>query len=661
MILERVLQKYKTERGTDTVRQFGELKGQDLIQLLNTLASEGALTTPGVIHKLQATHPMGAQSSLFIRENVFIHAASTDFKFSLSSALGKRGFIDKIQLQEMKDIRKAEQPIPSLARLLLRHKLIDDANLKAVINHLNEVLAYEIMMWKNCDFKLIPVEPNPEDFSTYFAGDLDAQNLLEVTEFAADADKNLPVLMLMRERLSNPNMILKRLREADPTELSEPQNHVYQAVNNRNSLRDILLLSDLGYFETYTALFQLLSWETIGMGSLETPRYVKKAPESPAPRPAPTPVRPTPAPVRAEAPAAPAAMDERSFLRRARGADLFQVLSALIKGGKRSGKLRVENQKSVVHSDLMLHEGNLVHATSTMYSQRFGDLLVHKGVITVEDLQEALDAQKSQKGKHLGEILVAQKLIDAEIIPQIIYHQIECVLYELLSWADAKFFFEESSTPLQQEFVVFADYEIADGRLIQREGSSEPKGRDVLGDADKNLAILLMIKEKMPNPSAVVKRTDEEPASELSEEQKHVVALVNGRHSINDILVLSDLDYFASYTAIFQIFSSGLIEIEKEAAAPLSRPKPTIAPSAAPSVAPSVVPSATPSASPSALARPELARGPAAGGGDAAQYEQLRKLLGEDLLRAMLQFPPRQAPALRKGLEALVEMGLSAK
>jgi len=654
------------------VRQFGELKGQDLIQLLNTLATEGALTAPGVIHKLQATHPMGAQNSLFIRENVFIHATSTDYKFSLSSALGKRGFIDKIQLQEMKDIRKAEQPTPSLARLLLRHKLIDDANLKAVINHLNEVLAYEIMMWKTCDFKLIPVEHNPEDFSTYFAGELEAERLLDVTEFAADADKNLPVLMLMREKLSNPNMILKRLREADPAELSDPQNHVYQAVNNRNSLRDVLLLSDLGYFETYTALFQLLSWETIGMGSLETPRYAKKAPEPMVSRPAATP-RPTPAatPARAEAPVVPtSASDERSFLRRARGADLFQVLSALIKGGKRSGKLRVENQKSVIHSDLMLHEGNLVHASSTMYSQRFGDLLVHKGLITVEDLQDALETQKEQKGKHLGEILVAEKLIQAEIIPQLVYHQIECVLYELLSWADAKFFFEESATPLQQEFVVFADYEIVDGRLIQREGSSEPKGRDVLGDADKNLAILLMIKEKMPNPSAVVKRTAQEPVSELSEEQKQVIALVNGQHSINDLLVLSDLDYFATYTALFQIFSSGLIEIQKEApasapaaSAPLSRPKPTMTPSAASNAASNAASStlASPVARPEPIKSAAASAAPAGGGGDAAQYEQLRKLLGEDLLCALMQFPARQAPALRKGLEALVEMGLSAR
>jgi hypothetical protein len=637
------------------VRQFGELKGQDLIQLLNTLASEGVLNTPGVIHKLQATHPLGAQSNLFIRDNVFIHASSTDYKFSLSSALGRRNFIDKNQLQEIKDIRKAEDPTPTLAKLLLRQELLSEKDLKEVINHLNEVLAYEIMMWPSCDFKLYNLEERPEEFANYFASELGSEHLLAVGDFASEADKNMPVLLLMREKLANPNMVIRRLREPNENELSDPQNYVFQLVNNRASLRDILLLSDLTYFESYTALFQLLSWEMIGSGGLETPRYAKKSSEPSVARPVPTPQRATvaTAQVAKAVPAVePAAepVEERVFVRRARGADLFQVLSTLISSGKRSGKLVVENQKQTVRSELVLHQGNLVHASSSMYSQRFGDLLVHKGLITVGQLREALEEQKEHKDKHLGEILVSEQLIQPETIPNIVYHQIECVLYELLSWPDAKFFFEESATPLQQEFVVFADYEIVDGRLIHREGSSEPQGRDVLGDADKNLAILLMIKEKMPNPSAVLGRTAKAPESELSDEQKQVIALVDGSHSINDVLVLSDLDYFAAYSALFQVFSAGLIEIQQEKSA-IQQPVPSRAPIAA----------AINRAKPSPVQRPEVvasASSPAAVGNTQA-YEQLRKLLGEDLLRTLQQIPAHQAPILRKGLEALLEMALS--
>lgn len=637
------------------MRQFGELKGQDLIQLLNTLAGESVLKTPGVIHKLQATHSLGVQSSLFIRDNVFIHAASTDFKFSLSSALGKRGLIEKQQLQDIKELRKAQHPMPTLAQMLLKRQLIAEPTLKQVINHLHEVVAYEIMMWPTVDFKLITVDEQPEELATFFAVDLTSEGLLDVESFALDADKNMPVLALMREKLGNLNMILRRLREVPGDELSEVQAKIFHLVNNRNSLREILLLSDLGYFETYTALFQMLSWEMIGMGSLETPRYIKKSvePLTSTVRAMPVASRPVAVP-RTEAAAPPTKSDERVFLRRARGADLFQVLSSLIKEGKRSGKLLIESQKSVVRSELMLHQGNLVHASSTMYSHRFGDLLVKKGLITDEQLRAALEEQKVQAGKHLGEILVEASLIAADTIPKILYHQIECVLYEVLSWPDAKFYFEAAAKPLQQKFGVFADYEIVDGRLIHREGSGEPSGRDVLGDADKNLQILLMIKEKMPEPKALVRQTMRKPESELSAEQKHVMELVTGKNSIYDILVLSDLDYFETYTALFQIFSAGLIELQGAVEAPVVEALPVRKPAAA---RPAVSSEGLPRPAAVSPSRP-VSVSPAAA---PTTYEQLRQLLGDDLLCALTQVPAHQGAALRKALEALLEMAHSSR
>lgn len=645
------------------MRHFGELKGQDLIQLLNTLAGEGVLNTPGVVHRLQATHSLGAQINLYFRDNVFIHATSTDFKFSLSSALGKRGLITKSQLQDLKEVRKTLHPTPSLAQLLLKQQLISETRLKEVINHLNEVVTYEIIMWPMADFKLIPLEKQPDEWSSFFAAELSSEGLLDVKDFALDAEKNMPVLALMREKLSNPNMILRRLREVANEELSELQIHVFQLVNNRNSLREILLLSDLSYFQTYTALFQLLSWEIIATGQLETPRYMKKSPEAPVSTERTTASTPTPSHVdtipRSESQTAIPDSPPRIFLRRARGADLFQVLSSLIKEGKRSGKLWVENQKSMVHSEMMLHQGNLVHASSTMYSHRFGDLLVKKGLITDEQLQKALATQKQHPGKHLGEILVEAGLIAADTIPKILYHQIECVLYEILSWPDAKFYFEPEAKPLQQKFGIFADYEIIDGRLIRREGSGQPSGRDVLGDADKNLPILLMIKEKMPEPKALVRRTSREPESPLSHEQQQIMALVTGAHSIYDILVLSDLDYFQTYSALFQIFSAGLIEL---------------VPETQPTQLPAVLKSASPPAKPETPLRPTVSTDPRsvttkqsslvstpslASAGTVtipAEYQQLRQLLGDDLLRALAQISPQQGAALRKALEAIIEL-----
>jgi hypothetical protein len=640
------------------VKHLGELKGQDLIQLLNTLAGEGTLNTPGVVHRLQASHGRGNVASLWIRENVLIHSHSTEFKSSLSSALIRRGLLDKNQVQDLKAFRKSLNPVPGLAALLRQEKILPEQLLLRIINHLNEFLAYEIMTLPLADFKLIKVNPATEDTSTFLAADLPLTELLRVPDLAADAEKNLPVLALIREKLNTPHLILKRTQDTPETELAPHHLKLFKLINGRNSLRDILLGADLDYFETYASLFQLLSWNIITTGSSE-PTRLRKVSETPAARPTPRPSTGTDT-----SPPSPEAIPEpeqteqdRLFLTRARGSDLFQVLNGLLAEHAGSGKLMVENQKNHVHSELMLYEGNLVHASSSMYSQRFGDLLVKKGLISQPQLEETLAEQKQHPGKHLGEMLVERQLIQPDTIPKIVYHQIECVLYEILSWSDAKFFFQAGAQPLQHQVAVSADYEIVEGRLIQRP-HADHQGRDVLGDADKNLQILLMIKEKMPQPEALVHLTSRRPEGSLSAEHQHILRFVNGEHSINDILVLSDLDYFASYAALFQIYSAGLIEIQSPPQAttsptprtkPVQRTRPET-PSLPPGLTPHVpqtpppVRASTPTNSPQAVA-----------------YERLRKLLGDDILRALGQIPPHQAPAVRKALEALIEMGHSSR
>jgi hypothetical protein len=550
------------------VRDFGVLKGPDLIQLLSTLLGEGLLLQPGQVHILQATHTrLGTKSELVIHEGHLVHGASNDYKFRLGQTLLKKGLLhDKKQLEELnEEVRLGGR---SKAQILIDKGWVKPATLTQVVNHLIEVIAYEVLMWKETDFKLHSQAINPDDYLSYLGAALPLKELQSVAAFVQDADKNLAVLTLMRDTLDNPNMILRRTREVEPEDVSEHQYQVYQYVNNRNSLREVILLSELSYFETFTSLFQLLGWDMVARGNLDVPHYAKKTPSaSGAP-----PTRPTPPPSKPAPPSAMAALKStlmspmatsgvqggREFLKRTKGADLLQIMVSLIKSGRRSGKLVIDNQKNIVRSELTLQRGNLVHATSTLYSDRFGDLLVKKGLIEPEDLRDALEEQKVHRDQRLGQILVNKGLISAETIPKLVYHQMECVLYEVLCWADAKFYYQEAPETQQNEFVVYADYEVVEGRLVSKH---KHDGRDLLADADKNLPILLLIREKMPHPKAIVQPTGKEPPEPLSDEQQQVLAMVNGSHTINDIIALSDLHYFPTYVSLFQIYGAGLIEL----------------------------------------------------------------------------------------------------
>lgn len=552
------------------MRDFGVLKGPDLIQLLSTLLGEGLLLQPGQVHILQASHTrLGTKSELVIHEGHLIHGASNDYKFRLGQTLLKKGLLhDKKQLEELnEEVRLGGR---SKAQILIDKGWVQPETLTQVVNHLIEVIAYEVLMWKETDFKLHSQPVSSDDFQAYLGAALPIKALQSVAAFVQDADKNLAVLTLMRDTLDNPNMILRRTREVEPEDVSEHQYQVYQYVNNRNSLREVILLSELSYFETFTSLFQLLGWDMVARGNLDVPHYAKKSPS--AATSSGGVARPAAPPPKAAPPSAMAALKStlmspmatsgaqggREFLKRTKGADLLQIMVSLIKSGRRSGKLVIDNQKNIVRSELTLQRGNLVHATSTLYSDRFGDLLVKKGLIEPEDLRDALEEQKVNRDQRLGQILVNKGLINAETIPKLVYHQMECVLYEVLCWADAKFYYQDAPETQQNEFVIYADYEVVEGRLVSKH---QHEGRDLLADADKNLPILLLIREKMPHPKAIVQPTGKEPPEPLSDEQQQILAMVNGSHTINDIIALSDLHYFPTYVSLFQIYGAGLIEL----------------------------------------------------------------------------------------------------
>lgn len=556
------------------MREFGILKGPDLIQLLSTLLAEGTLGVKGKIHILKARQSeMGHLCQLVLGENHILQASSSDFKFRLGQTLVKKGLITKDQMEQVLAEQKLQTERQPTGQMLLEKGLLDADVFIDVVNHLSEMLAYEVIMWKETEFTMETKDTPDQSLDQYIGANVPVENLLNLKEFTQDADKNLPILMLMKDMFSNPNTLLKRAQDNDHPAISDQQMNIYHYVNSRNSFRDILILSDYNYFETFSALYQLVSWGIVKMGELDTPGFARKVATSPPPPPTPSGPKIHPR-VSAIAQASASSIRSavaptlsnlqrnasREFLKRSPGAELLQVLVSLLKNGRKTGTLIIENPKTDIRNELTLYNGNLVHASSTMYRDRFGDLLVRKGLISPDDLQAALDEQKSLPNKRLGQVLVEKNLIVESVIPETIFHQIECVLYEALSWAEAKFYFLDSVENLQEDYVIYADYEIVDGRLISR-NKERDGAQDLLVDADKNLPILLMIKETIPHPAAIVQRREYNSDFILSDEQVKIVNMVDGINSINDIVVMSDLDYFQSYAILFQLVSAGVVEV----------------------------------------------------------------------------------------------------
>jgi hypothetical protein len=117
--------------------------------------------------------------------------------------------------------------------------------------------------------------------------------------------------------------------------------------------------------------------------------------------------------------------------------EILQILSLSRKSGVlslhgrgREGRIRFQN-------------GQIVQATSSAFPENLGDLLLHKGLVDVDTLKQAL-AVPSQNGQpqRIGVILASHFGISLTAIDTIVKEQVEKIIYSFFGWTEGTFSFD---------------------------------------------------------------------------------------------------------------------------------------------------------------------------------------------------------------------------
>jgi len=123
-------------------------------------------------------------------------------------------------------------------------------------------------------------------------------------------------------------------------------------------------------------------------------------------------------------------------------AEFLMTLSMTSKTGKLSSVW--EGHKTL----LVLRNGAIVYAASPTVRERLGSMLVNRGLVSEEQLFEALQLQESEeKAGLLGSILVDMGAVSKEQLTEVVQDQFESVLSELLSWDGGVMIFEPVDIP----------------------------------------------------------------------------------------------------------------------------------------------------------------------------------------------------------------------
>lgn len=116
-------------------------------------------------------------------------------------------------------------------------------------------------------------------------------------------------------------------------------------------------------------------------------------------------------------------------------AEVLQLLQL----AQANGRLELERPRECV--DLFIERGRPVFARTNGAAVRAGEVLVHRGLVTQQALDTALELQRARPGERLGTLLVATGAISPEQLQQAVREVLRRIVYGVLLWREGRFRF----------------------------------------------------------------------------------------------------------------------------------------------------------------------------------------------------------------------------
>jgi hypothetical protein len=220
--------------------------------------------------------------------------------------------------------------------------------------------------------------------------------------------------------------------------------------------------------------------------------------------------------------------------------DILQLLST----GKKTGVLQIST--ATRQKEIAFKSGNIIHASSINSSEDLlGNLLLKLGKISKSDLERAIILHK-QTGRQLGTTLVDMNLFEKDEVIECLRIQIEEIVYNLFSWEEGEFKFNEGAEPKKVAFPV----ELNTVNVIM-EGTRRidewVEIQKVLPPDDVLLRIATITKSKRDEIT-------------LSMDEFKILPLINGDRTVTDLIENSPIGEFVTYRAIYKMIVTGLVQ-----------------------------------------------------------------------------------------------------
>jgi hypothetical protein len=223
--------------------------------------------------------------------------------------------------------------------------------------------------------------------------------------------------------------------------------------------------------------------------------------------------------------------------------DVFQLLDLSRKTGTLAVASELRDNEGTVH----FQNGKVVAAAIKSNPHRLGDLLMRTGRVTEAQVATASAAQKERgDSRRLGEILLEMGAISHKELERQVRLQIEAVIFELLSWREGFFRFEEGEM---------------DGVPMVQIGTEA-----LLMEGARRIDEWSRISDRVPSLLAVPRltslRDDEQaPMLDLLPSEWEVLTMIDGALDLRAISSQLARTEFDTAKVVYGLVSTGVVEL----------------------------------------------------------------------------------------------------
>jgi hypothetical protein len=225
-------------------------------------------------------------------------------------------------------------------------------------------------------------------------------------------------------------------------------------------------------------------------------------------------------------------------------ADMFRLLD----NGEKSGTLHVASRSA--DAIVCFREGKIFYASAVASRESVGDRLTRAGVISEKQLRQAQGLMKIQKrdkaDRKLGQILVDEGYVDADVLEGFVGDQITDALFELLKWDDGELRFEPDENRGEVDLGLYVPVDKA------------------MGDAEKRLDAWGRIRDKIPSSDTrfmMSTAPGQKPMDiHLKPREWMLLCHLHGPRSVSELVELTGYNDFETARTLYAMVSGGLIE-----------------------------------------------------------------------------------------------------